>query len=124
MRQKKFRFWDGKKMNLLHLDDWTFFDGEICHRNAPLYPVMEFIGLKDRKKNEIYEEDILEYQTMNGPKFIGPVCWGRYQFYKGEMVTWIAKPIALIPESFKKSILHDCEIVGNIYENPELLQTN
>lgn len=107
-REIKFRAFDGNKVIDLHLDDWTFFNGTLCHRNAELYPVMEFINSKDRDGNDVYEGDILE--APSGNRFL--VKWYddemRWAMYTDN--TWYNMNMAL----------H--KVVGNIYETPELLK--
>lgn len=78
--------------------------------------IMQSTGLKDKNGKEIFEEDILDY---NGRKAL--VRWhGSYASFiyrfvdelQKRNVEW--KPLYL---AYMK-----CEIIGNIYENPELLE--
>lgn len=82
-------------------------------------PVMQFTGIKDEKGVEIFEGDILSIPTDNGPKNV--VCkWtldGGFSLFGKE--TW------------ERYVVRFCylgtypEVVGNIYQNPELLtETN
>lgn len=75
--------------------------------------LMQFIGLKDKKGKEIYEGDIV--------KHAGWVCKVVY----GEngccfsLVTKVGDTdLSVITEAAAKHI----EVIGNIYENPELLK--
>ena len=89
-------------------------------------PLMQFTGLLDKNGKEIYEGDILEDVRLDGSKRFYKV------FYKkGGLV------INIHQDDFKKDnplfyepiadmqtsgfIEHNCTIIGNIYENPELL---
>jgi hypothetical protein len=68
--------------------------------------ILQFTGLYDRYRVEIYKGDIL--RTYNG---IGVVKFNPPWFYvTGEY-----------PEVFA-SCANEWEVVGNIYENPELLE--
>ena len=108
MREIKFRFWntDEEKMydGGFELYDMARIGGYI---DNGLW--LQFTGLKDKNGKEIYEGDILENPAYGK----GKVEWSerRWECYaekdeynRGEILT-----------------RHDIEIIGNIYENPELL---
>ena len=93
--------------------DWLHFDDYEC--------IMQSTGLKDKNGKEIFEGDII----TNGPDVM---CMKRHNtlgFYveeKGE-VEFIADSAVL--EDFEedaKEIADRLEIIGNIYENTELLE--
>ena len=114
MREIKFRAWDGQKMYLLHLDDWTFNNALLCHRNAPLGDVMQFTGIKDNSGVEIYEGDIITHIGRNG-------C-------KPHQIIWDSTKAAFCGSYGMNYPLQEgefyglgIEVIGNIYENPELL---
>ena len=80
--------------------------------------LMQFTGLFDKQGVEIYEGDILKFITFgfNAESFITVIEFknasfrlknGRNLFYFGQT-------------DFTK--LDDCRVIGNIYENPELLE--
>jgi hypothetical protein len=109
MREIKFRAWD--KLNKKMLDDadlweWSY---ETVFRSCDHECIlMQFTGLKDKNGKEIYEGDIL------GDGIVVEV-----QFHDGKFVG---------VQSNKKYSLGDCcgnygRILGNIYENPELLKS-
>jgi hypothetical protein len=111
MREIKFRAWDGEKMILLHLDDWTFYNGELCHRNAPLFPIMQYTGLKDKNGKEIYEGDIIEGyfpQNFTDKKKqlikINSTSENANRAFRGYQIN-----------------LTDVEVIGNIHETPDLI---
>ena len=79
--------------------------------------LMKSIGLKDEYGNEIYEGDLVEYRDGE-ESFKGEVmtnCFGAYVKTKNDYIRF---------EDFSDEntrFAGNCYIVGNIYENPELL---
>jgi len=103
----QFRAWTGKKMiNTGTLHDTTrngyeMFNGE----EYEYFPVMQFTGMLDKYKKEIYENDYLK-----NPFGIVEVLWN------DERQGWL--PVVGDIE------IDGWEICGNRFENPELLNKN
>lgn len=75
----------------------------------------QFTGLKDKKGKEIYEGDICRY-VCGKSEWIAEVV-----FYHG-MFTFPVKEEPLGRYRYIHNILeHELEVIGNIYDNPELL---
>ena len=95
--------------------------------------VMQFTGLLDKNRKEIYVGDILQVQTQNGRIENYTVVWGihRREMKSGwtvdipsfSFVNSDSFPAFPIVNNYLNG--HDLEIIeviGNIYENPELLK--
>lgn len=77
----------------------------------PRYVIRQYTGLKDKNEKEIYEGDILEYQSHD-PK------------YAKCIVRWTQEH----EDNHPGFVIHDSysqygkpEVIGNIFENPELI---
>lgn len=125
MREIKFRAWDGKSVRY----DVTgfehggknemagiFLNGDFYHigGDSPVdacAEVMQFTGLLDKNGREIYEGDIVKWRSK----------YRDDSEYRSDEVTfngyWNLRP--WIQELYETA--DDREIIGNIYENPELL---
>lgn len=67
--------------------------------------VMQFTGLKDKNGKEIWEGDVLKGKNLEGFEEKAEVKWDYVQWY----------PLA------GHRAFDECEVIGNIYESPELL---
>ena len=120
MREIKCQGWDGKKIQQVKQIQ---FDGDghtvfwfptenypnRFYQNCEDYPIHWFTGLKDCKGKEIYEGDLIRTDGFSDGLSV-PVVWRECMFQMGEH--------GISPLYPRK----DYEIVGNIYENPELLK--
>ena len=116
MREIKFRAWDPvkKAMFIPEYIDCEFGEiGFTQHYEEGIFPyqnnptVMQYTGLKDKNGREIYEGDIL--QSKSG--IVGPVVWDDLSACFG----WMHPELIAID-------MDEGEVIGNIYENPELLK--
>ena len=145
MREIKCRAWDKDAEYMLYSDKpeddyfFEFVDGKLRAFGITLGPAsidnppqpetyelsdpMMFAGLHDRQDKEIYEGDIVEYtrndnSTRHGEKsnhevyfdagcFVKKVKTSEHPYFGGEILAFYN---------------FNCEIIGNIYENPELLK--
>lgn len=107
-REIKFRVYDN---HFKMINDWLAIKemslAEILEENSDIFIVMQYTGLHDKNGKEIYE----------GDKIVGPmyainsfvIFDERYATFKAQSGTQLT-PLG-----------YECQIIGNIYENPELL---
>jgi uncharacterized phage protein (TIGR01671 family) len=122
MREIKFRAWDMKNKVMVYQGIsglGQFFDHTIHPNNE--YEVMQFTGLLDKADKEIYEGDILAYESQH-PKHDKKVFNNAVEFASGQSLCgWRMRNgkaiVKATPYKFRMS-----EIIGNIYQNPELLK--
>ena len=109
MREIKFRAWNDNKKEM--------FDpvGEIDLNNER---VMQYTGLKDKNGKEIYEGDIIEW---TGEPLLKDVPNKNKYIIKWEIFHDIEK-YEITGSGFKTENPDRIEIIGNIYENPELIK--
>lgn len=119
MREIKFRCFCKKTKRWLtdkecseNLGDWFVYNPEVPA--ALGIEIVQYTGLKDKGGEEIYEGDIL--QTKNVVNAVRWVC-------VFEMGCFVFKAIKrdLDPIHSGENLQVE-EVIGNIYENPELLE--
>ena len=134
MRGLKFRAWDKNQKKMLDRvlagpgDPcsvvWLEERGEWVHFDEFCGTIMQYTGMKDSKSNEVFEGDIIKTgQSKAGfeEPFIGRVYW-----FEGEYQWWITDdtkdPIYGIDYDLTfLNCYQDFEVIGNIYQNSELL---
>jgi len=135
MREIKFRAWvdcpdirevvTGKHKAFMHdeVDDIDFRYGNLYFGQGFYCPLkyvtlLQYTGLKDKNGKEIYEGDIIKNGSTypNDPKYITIVWNERDGAFHGKV------GVGRLPMSCAHWFYGDCEVIGNIYENPELLK--
>ncbi len=125
MRQIKFMAWDGTKMLLMHeICTSTGLEGGLCSFEMLMesisdMPLMQFTGLKDKNGKEIYEGDIITNHDFESNLLIG-FSSDKCAFVGSKTTSFNIEDIY---NFFDDIVFEDkWEVIGNIYENPELLK--
>lgn len=111
MREIKFRAWDKERNEMRY-----GFEGQIDWEFRDDYPLMQYTGLKDKNGKEIYEGDIIQLWKDKIKAYKVEIKWNdHYLGYE----PWCQYIDGLdSPEQWG----YEMEVIGNIYENPELLK--
>lgn len=115
MREIKFRAWDivwGKMRYNKDLWDIPYNEIFIHTPDQRALNLMQYIGIKDEDAKDIYEGDILDYGMYGKFK----VVFNKASF-KVQKLGFSDGYLYLLESCF----LDEIEVIGNIYENPELI---
>lgn len=139
-REIKFRAWDNETKQLYYSDKDCIVSFDECGESVILlggnkngeelkdYTLMQYTVFKDKNFKEIYEGDIVAERTMGGINY-SVVKFGEINISKQACKE---KPCICFYNDY--SNFNDCwsdeplnakkiEVIGNIYENPELLES-
>lgn len=113
-KEIKFRAWQSIENKMWQWKDFEQYAIFEIFKSIEPFILMQFTGLKDKNGKEIYEGDIYEvpinivkmyHKHYSEDKYIKEVYFDRGTFVI-DYLDWLDK----------------IEVIGNIYENPELLK--
>lgn len=131
MQEIEFRAWHKKYKYMARVADISFNRKRINLNGADIVSfddveLMQYTGLKDKNGVKIFEGDLLKYPENDDKDYIGIVAYGYFNCTCCHAVfgfTTINKkgwPIDMLLQDLEQTPLY--EVIGNIYENPELLR--
>ena len=126
MKEIKFRAWDKENEKMMKVSSLHLENKEISVKENGTFhlfrmqDLMQYTGLKDKNGKEIYEGDIVKIIKLEG---YGEYCdqveyTGRIECYISE---FRIQPLNL---RLSDESTVEIEIIGNIYENKNLLEEN
>lgn len=130
-RKIAFRVWD--KKDKIWVAGWSIMQlGQLSETENRVY--MQYTGLKDKNGKEIYEGDVVQADFPFNVKIVGIIRYDNFTYKLASLnQTEEAKKHGYTDFieywddgendwcSLEQLCGHDFEVIGNIYENPELL---
>lgn len=143
MREIKFRIWCKQNESMQRVSKIGFDEGKLWyvldedHETQPPYfeddddwVLMQYTGLKDKNGKEIYEGDIVKTHDQNnvikyeyGSFLVKGLHADEYERTYSVLYHYLVDAtIPDMPHSRFDGVTTTLEVIGNIYENPKLLE--
>lgn len=129
----KFRAWHHELGRMMLIRTMFFFANEleelqlndsIMNDDIPVYPdeieLMQSTGLKDKNGKEIFEGDIVQFEDYYIESDLSYINEGIVEWSQGGFN--ITNRSSVVMEDLLDGEFLDVTNIGNIYENPELLE--
>lgn len=119
MREIKFRAWDKINKDMFNVESINFqerrvYKDVVSYRNFEDIDLMQYTGLKDKNNKEIYEGDILSDGNIKKPYKVVFENGSFKAEFEGDFDEYSFDLIDVVAQG--------CEVIGNIYENLELME--
>ncbi|KKK72962.1 hypothetical protein LCGC14_2898630 [marine sediment metagenome] len=125
MSDTRFRAWDGECMmtnldsvTLSELNAGVIYDGD-GPEDCATVTIMQFTGFKDKNGKEICQKDIFAMGTERYVVNKRSGCFMADNIRNGHSLTHAREDVRVWHTLMESSLL--IEVLGNIYENPELM---
>lgn len=118
MREIKFRMWYVENEVMSEPFELGSSLAELTYGEK----VMQYTGLKDKNGKEIYEGDVVEFKAI---KAIGCVVFGCFATLEDDYGVPENSPKFCVQwrrDGGHSALDNNFQVIGNIYENPELLK--
>lgn len=138
MREIKFRAWDTERREMAKVIAWEE-DGEITLQDSKggiwktvahyIAVVMQYTGLTDKNGTEIFEGDVVAANDYTvtmlnhwGKETEEKISLYEIRFFEGRYMLFDKSNWVAVLNHHVMSKADQLTVVGNIYENPELLE--
>ncbi len=110
------RFWKEEVMTILIKEDTS--SEKVRGKND--VEIMQFTGLKDKNGKEIYAGDIVHHRFYN--EYFEVICNEKNASFSAKYIPGNGRYSGGIIDKIFAIDFEEYEVIGNIYQNPELLK--
>jgi uncharacterized phage protein (TIGR01671 family) len=125
-RETKYKFWTGSEMLtegfFINPDGivWSWIDYKHTSSFVQKGELIQYTGLKDKNGTEIYEGDVVKYNRNEYYRDAEETSEVKYDGYGFAPMKYHRN---IEDDSFYSCLISDIEVIGNVFENPELIPT-